>query len=75
MEDRKNHQIKHIVFISKENRTYDEIFGQLKNGEGDPSLTRYGHNVSFSNKANTLRVENATVMANHHKTGKTICHV
>jgi YVTN family beta-propeller protein len=59
--------IKHIVFISKENRTYDEIFGQLKNGEGDASIARYGHNVSFSNRANTMRVENATIMANHNK--------
>ncbi len=63
----KDSPIKHIVFISKENRTYDEIFGQIKNGEGDASITRYGHNVSFSNRANTLRVENATIMANHNK--------
>ncbi len=27
--------IKHIVFISKENRTYDEIFGQVQKGRGD----------------------------------------
>jgi len=63
----KESPIKHIVFISKENRTYDEIFGQLKNGEGDASIARYGHNVSFSNRANTMRVEDATIMANHHK--------
>jgi YVTN family beta-propeller protein len=63
----KESPIKHIVFISKENRTYDEIFGQLENAEGDASLARYGHNVSFSNRANTMRVENATIMANHYK--------
>src|ERR1035437_2666625 len=63
----KESPIKHIVFISKENRTYDEIFGQLKNSKGDASLARYGHNVSFSNRANTMRVEDATIMANHHK--------
>ncbi|MGD0755203.1 MAG: hypothetical protein ABR927_09100 [Bacteroidales bacterium] len=63
----KESPIKHIVFISKENRTYDEIFGQLKNGEGDASIARYGHNVTFSNRANTLRVDNATIMANHYK--------
>ena len=63
----KESPVKHIVFISKENRTYDEIFGQLKNSEGDASIARYGQNVSFSNRANTLRVEDATVMANHHK--------
>jgi YVTN family beta-propeller protein len=57
--------IKHIVFISKENRTYDEIFGQIEKGDGDPSIARYGKNVSFRNKTGNLRVENATVMANH----------
>lgn len=63
----KESSIKHIVFISKENRTYDEIFGQNMNGEGDPTIARYGHNVSFSNKAKSLKVEDAFVMANHHK--------
>lgn len=63
----KESPVKHIVFISKENRTYDEIYGQLKKGNGDSSLARYGHNVSFSNKSNTLRIENATVMPNHLK--------
>jgi YVTN family beta-propeller protein len=57
--------IKHIVFISKENRTYDEIFGQIEKGDGDSSIARYGKNVSFRNKTGNLRVENATVMANH----------
>jgi YVTN family beta-propeller protein len=63
----KESAIKHIVFISKENRTYDEIFGQIKNSEGDASIARYGHNVSFSNRAKTIRVDNATIMANHLK--------
>jgi len=63
----KESPIQHIVFISKENRTYDEIFGQLENGKGDSSIARYGRNVSFSNKANTLRVKGATIMSNHLK--------
>jgi len=63
----KESPVKHIVFISKENRTYDEIFGQLKNSNGDESIARYGHDISFSNKAKTLKVENATVMPNHLK--------
>lgn len=57
--------IKHIVFISKENRTYDQVFGQLKNGRGDSTLAVYGRNVSFTNRKGTSRVDNATVMANH----------
>jgi len=63
----KESPIKHIVFISKENRTYDEIFGQIEKGKGDPSIARYGYNVSFYNKENTMRVENSNVMPNHQK--------
>lgn len=57
--------IKHIVFISKENRTYDEIFGQIEKGKGDPTIARYGTGASFRNDAKTDSVENATVMLNH----------
>ena len=59
--------IKHLVFISKENRTYDEVFGQVEGGEGEPTLARYGRNVTFSNRKKTATVKNATVMANHLK--------
>jgi YVTN family beta-propeller protein len=57
--------IKHIVFISKENRTYDEVFGQLKKGNGDSTLARFGENASFSNRKKTDSVANTTVMPNH----------
>ena len=63
----KESPIKYIVFISKENRTYDEIFGQMANGNGDPSIARYGRNATFANHNNSLKVENATVMPNHLK--------
>lgn len=61
----KESPIKHIVFISKENRTYDEVFGQVENGDGDASIARYGENVSFYNHAKTDSVINTTVMVNH----------
>ena len=61
----KESPIKHIVFISKENRTYDEVFGQIKKGDGDSSLARYGRNATFSNSAKTDSVSNVTVMLNH----------
>ncbi|MFH4965947.1 hypothetical protein V8G69_13175 [Gaetbulibacter sp. M235] len=61
----KESPIKHIVFISKENRTYDEVFGQIKKGNGDKSLARYGENASFSNRKKTDSLINATVMPNH----------
>jgi YVTN family beta-propeller protein len=61
----KESPIKHIVFISKENRTYDEIFGQVEKGNGDPTIARYGKNASFSNRDKTDSIENITVMPNH----------
>lgn len=61
----KESPIKHIVFISKENRTYDEVFGQVQGGKGEAGLARYGQGVTFSNYANTATVSNATVMPNH----------
>ena len=63
--------IKHIVFITKENRTYDEVFGQLKNANGDSTLARYGYNASFTNKKKTIEVKNTTVMPNHLALAKT----
>ena len=63
--------IKHIVFITKENRTYDEVLGQLKNANGDSALARYGANVSFTNRKKTMGVNNTTVMPNHLELAKT----
>ena len=57
--------IRHIVFISKENRTYDEVLGGLKSADGDSSLARYGINVSFHNHDKTDSLHNVTVMPNH----------
>ena len=38
--------IKHVIYIIKENRTYDQVFGDLKVGNGDPSLTLYGEDIT-----------------------------
>ncbi|MEN3539157.1 alkaline phosphatase family protein [Microbispora sp. ZYX-F-249] len=38
--------IKHVFLIVKENRTYDQIFGDIPQGNGDPSLAQYGENVT-----------------------------
>jgi YVTN family beta-propeller protein len=57
--------VRHIVFISKENRTFDEVFGQVKGANGDPTLARYGHNATFTNRDKSRSVDNATVMPNH----------
>ncbi len=61
----KESPIKHIVFISKENRTYDEIFGQIKNGNGDSTIARYGETALIYNRKKTDSVLNTIVMPNH----------
>ncbi|MGZ5134137.1 MAG: bifunctional YncE family protein/alkaline phosphatase family protein, partial [Flavitalea sp.] len=57
--------IKHIVYITKENRTYDEILGQLKAGKGDVSLARFGNQVTITGKTDSIL--KADVMPNHLK--------
>lgn len=73
--------IKYIVYITKENRTYDEMFGQLPNAKGDSSLARFGMNVDVRGRlmndqdkpilgTDTLYVTNANITPNHHKIAK-----
>jgi YVTN family beta-propeller protein len=38
--------IQHVFLIVKENRTYDQVFGDIKRGNGDPSLAQFGGNVT-----------------------------
>ena len=38
--------IKHVIYVIKENRTYDQVLGDLKVGDGDPSLTLYGADIT-----------------------------
>ncbi|POX64448.1 phosphoesterase [Streptomyces sp. Ru62] len=38
--------IKHVFLIVKENRTYDQVLGDVPEGNGDPSLTQFGENVT-----------------------------
>ncbi|TFH46785.1 MAG: hypothetical protein E4G92_06000, partial [Bacteroidia bacterium] len=37
---------KHVVYIIKENRTYDQVFGDLPQGDGDTSLVQFGRDVT-----------------------------
>jgi hypothetical protein len=44
-------RIKHVIYIIKENRTYDQVLGDLQQngkpvGHGDPSITMYGAAVT-----------------------------
>ncbi|MFD8567908.1 alkaline phosphatase family protein [Streptomyces sp. NPDC059639] len=38
--------IKHVFLIVKENRTYDQLFGDMTQGDGDPALAEFGENVT-----------------------------
>ncbi|MBM3495003.1 MAG: bifunctional YncE family protein/alkaline phosphatase family protein, partial [Armatimonadetes bacterium] len=42
----KNPGIKHVFYIIKENRTYDQVFGDLEKGNGDPSLCLFPREVT-----------------------------
>ena len=38
--------IKHVIYVIKENRTYDQVFGDIPRGNGDPGLTMFGRDVT-----------------------------
>lgn len=37
---------KHVLYIIKENKTYDQVFGDIKQGNGDSSLCVFGRNIT-----------------------------
>jgi DNA-binding beta-propeller fold protein YncE len=43
--------IKHCLYIIKENRTYDQVFGDLKQGNGDPNLCLFGERITPNHHA------------------------
>ena len=63
--------IKYIVYITKENRTYDEIMGQFKNANGDSTLARFGVNNTYT-IPDSLKAKfpNLKITPNHHKAAK-----
>lgn len=38
--------IKHVIYVIKENRTYDQVLGDMKEGNGDPNLCIFGEDVT-----------------------------
>src|ERR1022692_1945439 len=38
--------IEPVIYIVKENRSYDQVLGDMKEGNGDPSLVLFGENVT-----------------------------
>jgi DNA-binding beta-propeller fold protein YncE len=58
--------IEHVVYIVKENRTYDQVLGALPQGNGDPSLVMFGRDVT----PNTHRLaEQFVLLDNFYATG------
>jgi YVTN family beta-propeller protein len=43
--------IKHVFYIIKENRTYDQVFGDMPQGDGDPTLVQFGRDVTPNHHA------------------------
>jgi YVTN family beta-propeller protein len=43
--------IKHVIYVIKENRTYDQVFGNLPKGNGDPSLNLFGDESAPNQRA------------------------
>jgi YVTN family beta-propeller protein len=43
--------IKYIFYIIKENRTYDQVLGDMPEGNGDPSLTLFGEGITPNHHA------------------------
>lgn len=56
--------IRHVVFIVKENRTFDQVFGQRKNVVGDPTLAGLGRHVTVTNRLGAS-VKDVEVAPNH----------
>jgi len=46
-----NSYFKHVLYIIKENRTYDQVFGDLSQGNGDSTLVIFGREVSPNHHA------------------------
>jgi hypothetical protein len=59
---------KHVVYIIKENRTYDQVLGDMPEGDGEPSLCVFGEEVT----PNTHKLARQFhLMDNYYVSGKT----
>ncbi len=58
---------KHVVYIIKENKTYDQVFGDIRQGRGEPRLCIYGDSVT----PNQHKLAGAfCLMDNYYASGK-----
>lgn len=65
--------IRHVIYVIKENRTYDQVLGDLPGADGDPKLTLFGRDITPNEHAIAQRFgifdnafANAQVSADGH---------
>jgi YVTN family beta-propeller protein len=58
--------VKRVVLIVKENRTYDEVFGDIPGAVGSPALARFGARGFADGKRRRLNLREVNVTPNHH---------
>ncbi|GAC1412568.1 MAG: alkaline phosphatase family protein [Burkholderiaceae bacterium] len=59
--------IKHVIYVVKENRTYDQVLGDLGKGNGDPKLTEFPQKTTPSLHA---LANNFVTLDNFHDSGE-----
>jgi YVTN family beta-propeller protein len=59
-------QIKHVIYIQKENRTYDQVLGDLKQGNGDPKRVQFPQPITPNEH---LLVERFALLDNYYDAG------
>jgi len=65
--------IRHVIYIIKENRSYDQVLGDIAGADGDPQLVLFGEKITPNQHALARRfgvfdrfLENAHVSADGH---------
>lgn len=58
--------VRYVVLIVKENRTYDEVFGDVLDAAGAPALARLGTRGFVDGKHQRLSIKDVNVTPNHH---------
>ncbi|CAN5488225.1 beta-propeller fold lactonase family protein [soil metagenome] len=63
---KRSDEIKYVVFITKENHTFDAIFDRVPGSENDPTLLRWGNDQKIEAKGQPT-LEHVAVMTNHNR--------
>ena len=59
-------QIKYVVFIAKENHTFDAVFDRVPKAKSDPTLLRWGYHQNIAAPGQPT-LDDVAVMVNHNK--------